>query len=102
MTSSCYAFPLIVGCWGGRAMHDFFAVIRWRGAGIDFFTISALWSESVFAEVVIFLLIGPRLVRRIGSNSSMMFRTGAGVIRWGIAAFTTSPACWPVSSPCTG
>ena len=77
--------------WGSHAMHDSFSVIRWRSAGIDFFTISALWSESVFAEVVVFLLIGPWLVRRIRCNWSMTLATGAGVIRWGIAAFTTSP-----------
>jgi PPP family 3-phenylpropionic acid transporter len=66
-------------------------VIRWHSAGIDFFTISVLWSESVFAEVVVFLLIGPWLLRLIGCNGSMMLATGAGAIRWGIAAFTTSP-----------
>ena len=67
--------------WGSHAMHDSFSVIRWRSAGIDFFTISALWSESVFAEVVVFLLFGPWLVRRIGCNWSMTLATGAGVIR---------------------
>jgi MFS transporter, PPP family, 3-phenylpropionic acid transporter len=88
--------------WGSHAMHDSFSVIRWRGAGIDFFTISALWSESVFAEVVVFLLIGPWLVRRIGSNWSMMLATGAGVIRWGIAAFTTSPGVLACIQPLHG
>jgi len=65
-------------------------VIRWRSAGIDFFTVSALWSESVFSEVVMFLLIGPRLVQGIGPSRSMALATGAGVIRWTVAAFTTS------------
>jgi PPP family 3-phenylpropionic acid transporter len=82
--------------WGSHALHDSFAVIRWRSAGIDFFTISMLWSESVFAEVVVFLLIGPWLVRRIGSNRSMALATAAGVVRWSVAAFATSP--WLVAS----
>lgn len=88
--------------WGSHAMHDSFSVIRWRGAGIDFFTISALWSESVFAEVIVFLLIGPWLVRRIGSNWSIMLATGAGVIRWCIAAFTTSPGVLSCIQPLHG
>jgi len=75
---------------GSHALHDSFSVIRWRSAGIDFFTVSVLWSESVFAEVVVFLLIGPWLVRRIGPNGSMALAAGAGVLRWTVAAFTTS------------
>jgi MFS transporter, PPP family, 3-phenylpropionic acid transporter len=88
--------------WGSHAMHDSFSVIRWRSAGIDFFTISALWSESVFAEVLVFLLVGPWLVRRIGCNWSMMLATSAGVIRSGIAAFTTSPRVWACIQPLHG
>jgi MFS transporter, PPP family, 3-phenylpropionic acid transporter len=93
LRSSTYRRLLIAASllWGSHAMHDSFSVIRWHSAGIDFFTISALWSESVFAEVVVFLLIGPWLLRRIGCNGSMMLATGAGAIRWSIAAFTTSP-----------
>ena len=30
--------------WGSHALHDTFSVIRWRSAGIDYFTVSALWS----------------------------------------------------------
>ncbi|HXA22881.1 MAG TPA: MFS transporter [Acetobacteraceae bacterium] len=75
---------------GSHALHDSFSVIRWRSAGIDFFTVSALWSESVFAEVVVFLLIGPWLVRRLGPSGSMALAAGAGVLRWTVAAFTTS------------
>jgi len=77
--------------WGSHALHDSFAVIRWRGAGIDFVTISMLWSESVFVEVVVFVLIGPWLIRRIGTNGAMMLAVGAGVLRWSVAAFTTWP-----------
>jgi PPP family 3-phenylpropionic acid transporter len=77
--------------WGSHALHDTFSVIRWHNAGIDFFTISALWSVSVFAEVVVFLFIGPWLVQRIGPSRSMSLAAGAGVVRWTVAAFTTSP-----------
>jgi PPP family 3-phenylpropionic acid transporter len=75
---------------GSHALHDSFSVILWRSAGIDFFTVSALWSESVFAEVVVFLLIGPWLVRRVGLSGSMALAAAAGVLRWTVASFTTS------------
>ena len=88
--------------WGSHALHDTFSVIRWRGAGIDFFTISALWSESVVAEVVVFLLIGPRLVQRIGPGGSMALAAGAGAVRWTVAAFTTSPALLACIQPLHG
>jgi PPP family 3-phenylpropionic acid transporter len=77
--------------WGSHALHDSFSVIRWRSAGIDFGTVGVLWSESVFAEVVVFLLIGPWLVRRVGPSGSMALAAVAGVLRWTVAAFTTSP-----------
>ena len=50
---------------GGHALHDNFAVIRWRDEGIDPRTISILWSESVAAEVIVFFFIGEPLLRRI-------------------------------------
>jgi len=88
--------------WGSHALHDTFSVIRWRSAGIDFFTVSALWSESVFSEVVMFLLIGPRLVQRIGPGGSMALAAGAGFVRWTVAAFTTSPALLACIQPLHG
>jgi PPP family 3-phenylpropionic acid transporter len=88
--------------WGSHALHDTFSVILWRSAGIDFFTVSLLWSESVFAEVVVFLLIGPWLVQRIGPGRSMALAAGAGVVRWTVAAFTTSPGLLACIQPLHG
>ncbi|MBV9968685.1 MAG: MFS transporter, partial [Xanthobacteraceae bacterium] len=56
---------------GSHAMHDSFAVIRWEAAGITPATASLLWSESVAAEVVVFVLLGPRLLDRIGATRAM-------------------------------
>jgi PPP family 3-phenylpropionic acid transporter len=50
---------------GSHAMHDTFAMIQWRGAGIGPTATSLLWSESVAAEVVVFFLLGPALIARI-------------------------------------
>jgi PPP family 3-phenylpropionic acid transporter len=88
--------------WGSHALHDTFSVIRWRSAGIDFFTVSALWSESVLAEVVVFLLIGPWVVRRIGPGRSMVLAAAAGTVRWTVAAFATSPGLLACIQPLHG
>lgn len=87
---------------GSHALHDSFSVIRWRSGGIDLFTVSALWSESVFAEVVVFLLIGPWMVRRIGPGGSMAVAASAGVIRWTVASFTISPGLLACIQPLHG
>src|SRR5436190_951758 len=39
---------------GSHAMHDAFAMIRWRGAGVSAGMGSVLWSEAVLAEVLVF------------------------------------------------
>jgi PPP family 3-phenylpropionic acid transporter len=74
---------LLVGALvlGSHALHDTFVVIRWRDAGISTGTASLLWSESVIAEVVVFILIGPPLLRRFGPANAAMLAAGAGVVR---------------------
>ena len=47
---------------GRHAMHDAVAVIRWCATGVSPAMVSVLWSESVAAEVLVFLLLGPALV----------------------------------------
>jgi MFS transporter, PPP family, 3-phenylpropionic acid transporter len=73
---------------GSHALHDTFAVIRWRDAGISTATASVLWSESVAAEVVIFLFVGPPLLRRIGPANAAMVAAGAAVVRWSVLGAT--------------
>ena len=51
---------------GSHAMHDAFAIIRWSDAGISPAVSSVLWSESVAAEVVVFVLLGPWVLDVIG------------------------------------
>src|SRR4051794_25601762 len=69
-------------------MHDSFAVIRWREAGLGPGTVSALWSESVAAEVLIFFVIGPPLLNRIGPASTAALCAAAGAVRWTVSAET--------------
>jgi MFS transporter, PPP family, 3-phenylpropionic acid transporter len=73
---------------GSHALHDTFAVIRWRAAGISTETASLLWSESVIAEVVVFLLVGPALLRRLRPGSAAMIAAAAGVVRWSVLGAT--------------
>jgi MFS transporter, PPP family, 3-phenylpropionic acid transporter len=76
--------------YGSHAMHDAFAVIRWSDAGMDAPAISLLWSEAVAAEVIVFVLIGPALLNRLGALGAAALAAAAGVIRWCVAGVTTS------------
>jgi PPP family 3-phenylpropionic acid transporter len=87
---------------GSHALHDAFSVIRWRAAGIELPIVGLLWSESVLSEVVVFLVIGPRLVRLIRPGDACALAAGAGVVRWTVVAFTTSPALLGFVQPLHG
>jgi MFS transporter, PPP family, 3-phenylpropionic acid transporter len=67
---------------GSHAMHDAFAVIRWRTAGVSPATVSVLWSESVAAEVLVFFLIGPALVTWLTPAGALAVAALAGMLRW--------------------
>jgi MFS transporter, PPP family, 3-phenylpropionic acid transporter len=73
---------------GSHAMHDSFAMIRWKAAGISPPTASLLWSESVGAEVLVFIVIGPRLLDWIGPTRAMTLAAAAGIVRWTVMAIT--------------
>ena len=71
-------------------------------AGVGLPVVSALWSEAVLSEVVVFLLFGPRLVRLLTPGGAMALAAIAGVIRWTVAAFTTSPIILAFIQPLHG
>ncbi|MGU3545145.1 MFS transporter, partial [Methylobacterium sp. A52T] len=75
---------------GAHAMHDGFAMILWRSAGIAATTAGLLWSVSVAAEVVVFLLVGPPLLARIGPATGVAVAACAGALRWAVLASTTA------------
>ena len=87
---------------GSHAMHDTFAVIRWTAAGVGSATVSVLWSESVAAEVVVFFLVGPPLVRRLGPWGVMALAAGAGLLRWVVVASTTAVSALALVQPLHG
>lgn len=75
---------------GAHAMHDGFAMILWRSAGIAAATAGLLWSVSVAAEVLVFLLVGPPLLARIGPATGVAVAACAGGLRWAVLASTTA------------
>jgi len=87
---------------GSHALNDSFSVIYWRSTGISLSTISFLWSESVAAEVLVFLLIGPGLIRRIGPGNGCALTAAAGAVRWLILSSTTSPVLLAAAQPLHG
>ena len=87
---------------GSHAMHDAFAVIRWSAGGVSPATASMLWSEAVAAEVVVFVLIGPALMRRLGPAGVLMLAAMAGVLRWVVMASTTELIALALVQPLHG
>lgn len=75
---------------GAHAMHDGFAMILWRSAGIAAGIAGLLWSVSVTAEVLVFLLAGPPLLRRIGPAAGIAVAACAGALRWAVLGSTTA------------
>jgi PPP family 3-phenylpropionic acid transporter len=88
--------------WGSHALHDTFAVIRWRDAGISTATASVLWSESVIAEVAVFLLAGPAMLRRLGPARAAMLAAFAGVVRWSVLGATAQIVALMLVEPLHG
>src|SRR6516164_4970337 len=87
---------------GSHAMHDAFAIIRWRDAGISPSVSSVLWSESVAAEVLVFLLLGPWLLQVLGRTGALFLAAGAAVVRWGVLAQTADTIALAVIEPLHG
>jgi MFS transporter, PPP family, 3-phenylpropionic acid transporter len=87
---------------GSHAMHDTFAVIRWKAAGIGPGSASLLWSLSVVAEVVVFFLIGPRLIARLTPAGAIALAALAGAVRWTVMATTVELVALALVQPLHG
>jgi PPP family 3-phenylpropionic acid transporter len=87
---------------GSHAMHDAFAIIRWRDAGISSAVSSMLWSESVAAEVLVFVLLGPWLLSLLGRSGALALAAGAAVVRWGVMAQTADVTAMALVEPLHG
>jgi MFS transporter, PPP family, 3-phenylpropionic acid transporter len=87
---------------GSHAMYDSFAVIRWREAGIRPEIIGLLWSESVAAEMLVFLLIGTTLLKVLKPTGAFGLAASCGLVRWGVMAQTTEVAALALVQPLHG
>ncbi|HUD00573.1 MAG TPA: MFS transporter [Candidatus Polarisedimenticolaceae bacterium] len=87
---------------GSHAMHDAFAVIRWSAAGVGPATASLLWSEAVAAEVLVFFLIGPVIVKRLTPAGALATAALAGMLRWTVVAQTTDVIALGLIQPLHG
>jgi PPP family 3-phenylpropionic acid transporter len=83
-------------------MHDAFAVIRWSAAGISPAIASLLWSESVAAEVVVFFVIGPALIRWLTPAGAVAVAALAGVLRWAVMAHSSELIALALVQPLHG
>jgi MFS transporter, PPP family, 3-phenylpropionic acid transporter len=77
---------------GSHALSDAFSVIIWREAGYSSFAVSLLWSEAVTAEVLVFFLLGPWLIDRLGLAGAATLAAAAGSLRWSVMANTIAIA----------
>lgn len=87
---------------GSHAVHDAFAVIRWNAAGISPQMTSLLWSLSVAGEVIVFFLIGPILLARVGPTIALAIAASAGILRWIVMAVSAAPLSLAIVQPLHG
>jgi MFS transporter, PPP family, 3-phenylpropionic acid transporter len=73
---------------GSHAMHDAFAMIAWNTAGISPAVGGMLWSLSVAAEILVFFVVGPWLLRRIRPEMAMVIAALAATVRWAVMSQT--------------
>lgn len=59
-------------------------------------------SESVAAEVLVFVLLGPWLLNVLGRSGSLALATGAAVMRWGVMAQTADVTAMALVEPLHG
>jgi MFS transporter, PPP family, 3-phenylpropionic acid transporter len=85
-----------------HAMHDAFAVIRWRAAGVSPAMASVLWSEAVAAEVLVFFLIGPALVTWLTPAGALAVAALAGLLRWTVMAQSAAVLALALVQPLHG
>ena len=88
-----------------HALHDGFEVLRWQVGGIGPGTAGLLWSGGVLAEVVVFVVVGPTLLRWLGPAGAAALAASARVFRWSVTAVTAwlpamlGTAAWPHIRP---
>jgi MFS transporter, PPP family, 3-phenylpropionic acid transporter len=104
LRSSSFRWLIVVASLilGSHAMHDSFGMISWNAAGISPAAGSILWSESVAAEVVVFLAVGPLLLRCLTPETAMAVAAIAAMVRWALLAESTNITVIAIAEPLHG
>ena len=63
-------------------------LLRWEDGGIGPGAAGLLWSEGVLAEVIVFVVVGPTLLRWLGPAGSAALAASAGIVHWSVTAVT--------------
>ena len=71
---------------GSHAFYAGFAVLGWQAAGLPPDGIGLLWSLSVAAEVLVFFLLGRKLLGWLGVGGTCALAAAAGMLRWSAMA----------------
>src|ERR1700730_14537668 len=71
-----------------HALHDGFEVLRWEEGGIGPGAAGLLWSEGVLAGGVVFVVVGPTLLRWLGPAGAAALAASA---EWSAGASRPSP-----------
>ena len=87
---------------GSHAMYNSFAVIRWTDVGIAPATTAVLWSDSVAAEVLVFLFLGPRLLGLLNPAGALAVSAISGFVQFGVMAQTADVTALALVQPLHG
>ena len=77
-------------------------MLGWQAAGIAPGTIGLLWSLSVAAEVLVFFLLGRRLLGWLGVGGTCALAAAAGLLRWSAMALDAPVALLVPMQPLHG
>lgn len=88
--------------YGSHAAYDAFAIIRWNAAHISPAVAGVLWSEAVIAEIAMFVVIGPKIIGRLGTNGAAALAAAAGIVRWLVMGTTTATISIALVQPLHG
>jgi MFS transporter, PPP family, 3-phenylpropionic acid transporter len=84
-----------------HALHDGFEVLRWGDGGIGPGAAGLLWSEGVLAEVVVFVVVGPTLLRWLGpAPARPRWRPAQGSCAGASPLSPLGSRQWPLWSRC--
>ncbi len=82
-----------------HGVYYLYGSIHWRSLGLGEALIGRLWAFSVGVEVIVMLLLGERLIRRLGPVGALTLSGLGGIGRWGMMALDPlGPGLWALQA----